>query len=420
MPSLRSTLTKALLRSIVFFPFVPQLASGFDIQGTNNVALYWGQNSAQISPQSPLKSYCDRPDVDILILSFISLLYSNEKIPILNQATPQCFPIPGSAGGQVSCPELAQEIEYCKGKGKKILVSLGGATGGYELLSSAEAAAAAKQVWDTYLGGGQGGMAVRPFGEVEVDGVDLDLESPPGVEGTHWPVFIDTIRSLYQTEAGRNGKKDYLVTASPQCVYPDVILSPALRDKRSWFDMLFIQFYNNQCAPTNPSSFNFNQWAEWARSSSLNPSVKLFIGAPAAPSAAPSGGFTPLESLLEIASDSMEDCENARVFWNGDSMATNSTNPYNPFGGIAFWDASWTTPEYTAATKFGLTGSWEKAKARNQIFRREELERDARRPGEENEAESAAERKRKSTRTPTRGRTTRIRHSIRRRHRHRR
>ncbi|KAK6339579.1 hypothetical protein TWF718_008976 [Orbilia javanica] len=417
MSPFRLTLPKGLLRSLTFFTLIPQIALGFDIQGSNNVALYWGQNSAQLSPQPPLKSYCDRPDVDVIILSFISLLYSNEKIPILNQATPQCTQIPGSLGGQVTCPELAQEIEYCRGKGKKILVSLGGATAGYEIQSPAEAAAAAKQVWDTYLGGGQGGMAIRPFGEVEVDGVDLDLETPAGQEGTYWPIFIDTIRSLYQSEVGRNGKKDYLVTASPQCVYPDVILSPALRDKRSWFDMLFIQFYNNLCAPTNPSAFNFNEWAEWARSSSQNPSIKLFIGAPASPGAAPSGGFTPLESLLAVASDSMEDCENARVFWNGDALSTNSSNPYNPFGGIAFWDASWTTPEYTAATKLGLTSSWEKAKAWNQIFKREE-------PVDDGKAESAADRKVKSRGTLARGRgrsrISRRRHVIRRLHRHRR
>ncbi|KAF3316672.1 Chitinase 1 [Orbilia oligospora] len=380
MSPLGLTLSKRLLRSLTLLTFIPQFALGFDIQGTTNVALYWGQNSAQISPQPPLKSFCARPDVDILILSFIAILYSNEKIPILNLATQQCTQAPGSSGGQIVCPELAQEIEYCRGQGKKVLVSLGGATAGYEIQSPGEAVAAAKQIWNTYLGGGKDGMVVRPFGDVEVDGVDLDLESPPGQEGIHWPVFIDTIR-----------------------------------DKRSWFDMLFIQFYNNFCAPTNPSSFNFNEWAEWARSSSQNPSIKLFLGAPASPSAAPAGGFAPLETLLKAASDSMEDCENARVFWGGGAAAAskNSTNPYNPFGGIAFWDASWTTPEFTAATKSGLTSSWEKAKARGQFFKREEP------AGSDGEAESAADRKGKGRSTLARGRTPRRRHAIRRRHRHR-
>ncbi|KAK6514233.1 Chitinase 1 [Arthrobotrys conoides] len=420
MSPLRLTLSQRLLRSLAFLTFIPQFALGFDIQGTNNVVLYWGQNSAQISPQPPLKSFCARPDVDILILSFIAILYSNEKIPILNQATAQCTRAPGSAGGQVVCPDLALEIEYCREQGKKVLVSLGGATTGYEVQSPAEAEAAAKQIWDTYLGGGKDGMVVRPFGEVEVDGVDLDLESPVGQEGTHWPVFIDTIRSLYQNKVGRNGKKDYLITASPQCVFPDVILSPAMRDKRSWFDMLFIQFYNNFCAPTNPSSFNFNEWAEWARSSSQNPSVKLFLGVPASPSAAPAGGFAPLETLLEVSSDSMEDCENARIFWNSDTSAAakNSSSPYNPFGGIAYWDASWTSPEFTAATKLGLTSGWEKAKSRSQFFKREE-------PSIDGEAESAADRKgkgRRSTLPSSRGRnrTPRRRHAIRRLRRHRR
>ncbi|RVD81656.1 uncharacterized protein DFL_009509 [Arthrobotrys flagrans] len=242
MSPLILTLAKRLLRSPTLLAFIPHFALGFDIQGTDNVAPYWGRNSAQISPQPPLKSYRTRPDVDILILSFISLLYSNEKIPILNQATPQS-PVPG--------------------QGKKVLVSLGGAT---------------EQIWDTYLRGGKDGMAVGPFGEVEVDGVDLDLESPPGRKGKYWPIFIDTIRSLYQT------LHPILQQASPLGPY---------------------NYLDNVCTPTKPS-----------------------------------GGFTPLESLLEAASDSMEDCENARVFWKGDMIASNPTNPYNRFGGIASWDAS--------------------------------------------------------------------------------
>ncbi|EPS43772.1 hypothetical protein H072_2244 [Dactylellina haptotyla CBS 200.50] len=336
---------------------------GFDLSSTNNVALYWGQNSAQLLPQPPLREYCTRESVDILILSFIAVLYGNEKIPILYENTSQCTTIPGAPGGQVQCPELAQEIEFCRSQGKKILVSLGGATGGYEIQSPAEAAAAANQIWDTYLGGGQNGKYQRPFGEVELDGIDLDLESPPGQEGLYWPVFIDTMRSLYQSKVGRNSGSQYLITSSPQCPFPDVILSPALRDKRSWFDILFIQFYNNPCAPTNRESFNFNEWAEWARYSSLNPNVKLFLGALASPDAAPAGGYVPLEDLLDAASDSMEDCEKARVFWKGHSNST-----YNPFGGIAFWDASWTSSDYTTAIKNGLTSNWETIKAKSQSF----------------------------------------------------
>ncbi|KAK6513342.1 hypothetical protein TWF281_004973 [Arthrobotrys megalospora] len=425
-----------LLRRLALFTFIPRYiyVSAFDLQATNNVALYWGQNSArkptstisptyliltptkpELTPQPPLKSYCTRPEIDIIILSFIATLYSAEKIPILNHVTEQCSPT-NTPGGQVVCPELAMEIEYCRGLGKKVLVSLGGATAGYEIGSEVEAVNAANQVWNTYLGGAKDGT-IRPFGEVELDGIDLDLESPSGQEGLYWPIFIETIRSLYQTQPGRNGKTDYLISASPQCVYPDVILSPALRDKRSWFDMLFIQFYNNICAPTNPTSFNFNEWAEWARSSSLNPNVKLFIGSPASPAAAPSGGFTPLETLLEISSESMEDCEAARVFWNSGASGTNSTSSgYNPFGGIAFWDASWTSAEYTAATKAGLTGSWERVKARNQFFKRQEFESKQ----AEGEAESAAERGKSRGTSSTGARASRRRHTIRRRHRHRR
>ncbi|KAK6526270.1 Chitinase 1 [Orbilia ellipsospora] len=281
----------------------------------------------------------------------ISHLPRNEKIPIFNPNDAQCAIIPGSSGNQVSCPELADDIKYCREEGKKILISLGGENAGYELRSPAEATAAADQIWNTYLGGGQSGVWNRPFGEVEVDGIDLDLEQPAGVKGLYWPIFIDELRSYYMSKPGRNGKSDYLITSSPQCPFPDVIISPALENKRSWFDILFIQFYNNYCTPTNGDGFNFNEWAEWARSSSLNPEVKLFLGSVASPEAASSGGYVPLSELLEVSSSTLEDCEKARVFWQG-AHAHNST--YNPFGGISIWDASWTSSEYTEAVKSGL------------------------------------------------------------------
>ncbi|KAJ6257952.1 Endochitinase [Drechslerella dactyloides] len=333
----------------------------FDLERTDNVALYWGQSS-QAGNQEPLGHYCARDSVDILIISFVAKLSGNEKAPVLHIAP--------MTDGDMNYATISDDIQYCRRQGKKILISVGGYGSGYELNSPAEATAAANQIWGIFLGGGQGGGFQRPFGNIELDGVDLDIESPVGQEGVYWPVFIDQLRSLYQSESGRGGKSDWLITASPQCPFPDVILSPALLEKRSWFDMLFIQFYNNPCAPSNKESFNFNEWAEWARSSSLNPHVKLFLGTPANVAAASSGGDMPLQDLLAVASETMEDCENARVFWKGTS--TNST--YNPFGGMAFWDASWTTAEMTSTVKSGLSGSWSKIAASggagSQFFKR--------------------------------------------------
>ncbi|KAK6329712.1 Chitinase 1 [Orbilia brochopaga] len=333
----------------------------FDPKRADNVALYWGQSS-QAGKQEPLGDYCDRDSVDILIISFIAKLSGNERMPVLQMAP--------TTDGDVDHRAISEDIQYCRRQGKKVLVSIGGHGSGYELNSEAEATSAAKQIWGTFLGGGQGGGFQRPFGDVELDGVDLDIESPVGQEGVYWPLFIDQLQSLYRSETGRNGKSDYLITASPQCPFPDVIMSPALMEKRSWFDMLFIQFYNNPCAPSNKESFNFNEWAEWARFSSLNPHVKLYLGTPASPDAASSGGDMPLKDLLTVASETMEDCENARVFWKG--THTNST--YNPFGGIAFWDASWTTAEMTNTVKASLSSSWSKIAANggagSQFFKR--------------------------------------------------
>ena len=118
--------------------------------------------------------------------------------------------------------------------------------------------------------------------------------------GLYWPAFIAKLRQLYR-RGGRYGKKQYLITAAPQCPEPDVILSPAMLNKAAWFDMLFIQFYNNYCSPAG-SSFNFDAWSIWAQTQSLNPNVKLFIGVPADSTAAPVGGWIPLTQLQTLIS----------------------------------------------------------------------------------------------------------------------
>jgi hypothetical protein len=45
--------------------------------------------------------------------------------------------------------------------------------------------------------------------------------------------------------------KDYIITAAPQCVYPDKYMGPAtgkpLIEVPGMLDELYVQFYNNYC-----------------------------------------------------------------------------------------------------------------------------------------------------------------------------
>ena len=88
------------------------------------------------------------------------------------------------------------------------------------------------------------------------------------------------------------------------------------------FDAVYVQFYNNFCGLTNynnPNAWNFAQWDSWAKNTSLNKDVKIFIGAPASSTAAGSG-YVDAATLGKIASE--------------------TRSKYSSFGGVMLWDAS--------------------------------------------------------------------------------
>ncbi|KAK5632758.1 hypothetical protein RRF57_008472 [Xylaria bambusicola] len=107
--------------------------AGFSATATDNISVYWGQNSANgANTQGRLKEYCD-----------------------------ECH---------------REDIKYCQQQGKTILLSIGGATyseGGFSDASSATSTADA--VWNLF--GSNTNAANRPFGSAVVDGFDFDFES---------------------------------------------------------------------------------------------------------------------------------------------------------------------------------------------------------------------------------------------------
>jgi chitinase len=163
--------------------------------------------------------------------------------------------------------------------------------------------------------GGNG--AIRPFGTAVVDGVDLDIE---GGSTAGYITFIETLRNYFAT-----APKNYYISSAPQCPYPDGRLGPGVGTalQSAWFDYVWVQFYNNYCGLNYYSSgqFNFNTWGNWAQTISINPNVKVFIGAPAGPNAA-GVGYVPLTTLETISNSVL-------------------AGPYaNVYGGIMLWDTS--------------------------------------------------------------------------------
>ncbi|KAI1821114.1 putative class III chitinase [Xylaria intraflava] len=287
----------------------PAALAGFNPKGVDNLSVYWGQNSAGgASTQGDLKTYCDDNGINIINLAFMDAV----NTPTVNFASSSnaCTPISGTQ--LLRCPQIESDIQYCQGKGKTIILSIGGATyseGGFS--SESVAQSAAKNVWSLF--GSDTSAKNRPFGKAVVDGFDFDLES----SNQNFPAFAQQLRDLMDADKS----KSYYLSAAPQCVFPDAADNAMLNGVIS-FDWINVQFYNNNCGLgnfNNPNAWNFATWDNWAKKTSKNPNVRVLIGAPAGAKAAGSG-FVDASTLSNIVKT--------------------TASKYSSFGGVMLWDMS--------------------------------------------------------------------------------
>ncbi|GME72471.1 unnamed protein product [[Candida] boidinii] len=292
---------QSLLFSFIFSILFSSLTTAFDINSKENVVVYWGQNSA--GSQQRLSHYCESDSVDVVILSFMSAFSNADTLPTLNfaNACETTF-----SDGLLQCDTIAADIQTCQANGKKVLLSLGGASGAYGFASDAVAEGFAETLWNMF---GAGSAVERPFGNAVLDGFDFDIEN-------NIPVGYAALATKLREYYAQDSSKTYYISASPQCVYPDASVGDLLANAD--VDFAFIQFYNNYC--NTDRQFNWNTWAEFATSSSPNKDIKLYLGLPGSPTAAGSGYVT-----SDVVKNAL-----ANVIKSLDSN----------FGGISIWDAS--------------------------------------------------------------------------------
>ncbi|KAF7773295.1 CAZyme family GH18 [Agaricus bisporus var. burnettii] len=312
----------------------------FDNSRNDNVAVYWGQNSYGATHgsdtanwQKELSTYCQDDSIDAIPVAFLNVFFSIGGQPEINLANicggGTVFPGTNLA----NCQFLADDIRTCQSRGKIVTLSLGGASGAAFFTSDAQGEAFADTVWNLFLGGSS---STRPFGNAVLDGVDLDIE---GGGSTGFAAFVRRIRSR-----ASGASKQYYVTAAPQCPFPDAFLGPVLN--AVGFDAVYVQFYNNFCGLTNfdnPNAWNFAAWDNWAKTQSPNRNVKIYIGAPASPTAAGSG-FVDINRLS--------------------SIARTTRSQFSSFGGVMLWDASQAVANnrFDRAIKAALRGGREAPK----------------------------------------------------------
>ncbi|KAJ9076561.1 Chitinase 2 [Entomophthora muscae] len=276
-----------------------------------NVVVYWGQNSyGATHPGQPWKqslaSVCQDETIDVVNLSSLTNLSS--KLPLINLSH-HCGAL--FAGTSVlNCTEIGKEIKGCQGKGKTVLLSIGGANAKTSLDSPRKAVMAAENIWGMFLGGKN---QLRPFGDAILDVIDLDLE---GGSQDNYDHFLKELRQKFQVDQ----QKKYYVTAAPQCFFPDANLQRIMKENP--IDAVFIQFYNNWCGVhnfNNKNAWNWNMWGAWASGESFNKDIKLFLDVPATPKAAGFGYVSPHEVAKIVA-----------------NVKETSTH----FGGVMLWDSS--------------------------------------------------------------------------------
>ena len=281
------------------FNFLIPLVFGFDANSNSNVAVYWGQNSG--GSQGRLADYCASNAVDIVVLSFLYVFPYPMQLNFANACGGSY-----TEEGVLHCSTIGQDIQTCQSLGKKVLLSLGGATGTYGFNDDSTAVEFATTLWELF-GNGKG-TAGRPFDGAVVDGFDFDIENH---SQTGYVALVAALRKLFATDTS----KQYYISASPQCVYPDASVGNMLEN--SDIDFAFIQFYNNWC--NLGPNFNWNVWDDFAKNISPNKNIKMFIGLPGNSASAGTGYLEPSSVSQYLTSDILQ-------------------NPN--FGGVSLWDAS--------------------------------------------------------------------------------
>ena len=102
-----------------------------------------------------------------------------------------------------------------------------------------------------------------------LDGINLNFRTGNGAWFTE---FVTEMRSLMNSDNSRN----YMITSSPGCAFPNYRLGKAYEEVGEMFDALFVKFMDNRCFyGTDGFKILLEKWSR------LKPLV--YIGLPSSP-----------------------------------------------------------------------------------------------------------------------------------------
>ncbi|EXJ66590.1 uncharacterized protein A1O5_10260 [Cladophialophora psammophila CBS 110553] len=233
----------------------------FNPQASDLSVVYYSQTD--LTPVIPLTQVCNDPAIDVVILAFVTNLISDGGYPAMNMASncwaPNADQQAAGATKLLDCvgDGFASKIATCQQQGKKVLLSLGGSVGNLTMPSNDNAVEVANTLWSLFLGGLDPSlMPLRPYGNVVLDGIDIDNELPSAA--MYIPKLVSTLRQLM----GSDTSKTYYLSAAPQCPIPD--LSIPVASLLNEIDFFGIQFYNNPACQLSSGQGFLGSLQEWS------------------------------------------------------------------------------------------------------------------------------------------------------------
>ncbi|KAK1758666.1 glycoside hydrolase superfamily [Echria macrotheca] len=250
------------------------------------VNVYWGQKG-----NIGLKEYCDTVPFEYITIAFINQSPENDlsslKYPGSNFGA-HCAATVYKDSNQVAtellseCTFIAKDIPHCQSKGKKVLLSIGGAAGNYDVTGTDNGEYFGEFMFNAFGPFNPAKPEPRPFDfqengktvHVSVDGFDFDLERDLQDEGAGYIAMVAKLNELIE-----GCDKPLLLSAAPECP----LTTQYFRMKKvidvSKFDLFFIQFYNNPSCQGDSPTFNYKDWVQYLNGKPSQ-DAKLFLGLP--------------------------------------------------------------------------------------------------------------------------------------------
>lgn len=180
--------------------------------------LNWGQDTSE----NNLAYYCQNTDAGVFVIQYLDQFGVGQSLG-LSIAGYSTY-LPGTS--LLDAPSIGDDINTCHSLNKKVILAIGGPGGSYGFNGPSDVQAVFEQMNNAF---GPGSGDARPFGDVQLDGYQFDLENPTTLRKR------DTDNLERRLIAGDG----------------TTIMDYKLRCSKLYLDLTTLQFVNFLAAPTS-------------------------------------------------------------------------------------------------------------------------------------------------------------------------